>query len=74
MRKLRNILHGFWLLLMDDKDSAALVEVRQPVCDGCDFKSEHNTCNVCGCFLPAKQRVKDEECPEGYWGKHISKI
>jgi hypothetical protein len=24
-------------------------------------------CNICGCFLHAKNRVKDEECPLKKW-------
>ena len=52
---------------MDTEQSIKLRKDRKPICDKCIHKSNINTCNLCGCFLPAKQRVEDEECPMGEW-------
>lgn len=53
---------------MDTKESRDLMETRMPMCNLCPNKIKlTNTCRECGCFLPAKTRVKDEQCPIDLW-------
>jgi hypothetical protein len=62
------IIKGWYLYLTSDKKANLLSETRLPVCMHCQHRNKHlNVCNECGCFLPAKTRVKDEQCPHNYW-------
>ena len=44
---------------------------RLKICDGCEHIRLKNTvykrCNECGCFLHAKARLINQECPIGKW-------
>ena len=40
---------------------------RMEICNSCPFKGDDNRCGKCGCFLPAKTRVKKSTCPIGKW-------
>lgn len=40
---------------------------RMDICSTCPFKGDDNRCGKCGCFLPAKTRVKKSSCPIGRW-------
>jgi len=40
---------------------------RMDICNTCRFKGDDNRCGKCGCFLPAKTRVKRSSCPIGRW-------
>jgi len=68
MKFIKHIIHGWWLYLTQSKEAAKLVEIRKPICDECEFKNKVlNVCKDCGCFLPAKQRVDDANCPQNKW-------
>ena len=44
---------------------------RLKICDGCDRVSLAGTmarrCRECGCFIAAKARLLNQECPLGKW-------
>ena len=40
---------------------------RMEICKSCPFMSDDQRCGKCGCFLPAKTRVKKASCPIGKW-------
>ena len=40
---------------------------RMEICNSCPFKGDDQRCGKCGCFLPAKTRVKKSTCPIGKW-------
>lgn len=40
---------------------------RMEICKTCPFKGDDMRCGKCGCFLPAKTRVKKSTCPIGKW-------
>ena len=40
---------------------------RMEICNSCPFKGDDQRCGKCGCFLPAKTRVKKATCPIGRW-------
>ena len=68
LKKLISIYKGWWLWAIDTKESRDLMETRMPLCNLCPNKIKlTNTCKECGCFLPAKTRVKDEQCPIDLW-------
>lgn len=64
IRKCRNIVKGYWFLLwgMNDK----LSRTRIIKCLECDLLKRW-FCKSCGCFIPAKSRVKDADCPLKKW-------
>jgi len=44
---------------------------RQEICKNCDRLNKIQVCKVCGCFMPLKTLLKDEECPKGKWGPWV---
>lgn len=42
-------------------------ERRASICDKCPFKKRLNRCDLCGCYLPAKVRFVQSECPDNRW-------
>ena len=40
---------------------------RMEICKSCPFMGDDKRCGKCGCFLPAKTRVKKASCPIGRW-------
>ena len=41
---------------------------RARACQTCEFRVG-KTCDICGCLLYAKIRLRDEQCPIGMWSK-----
>ena len=40
------------------------------LCNGCEFLTKTTKqCEKCGCFMTAKTRLANAECPIGKWGK-----
>jgi hypothetical protein len=68
LKKIKMILHGWMLWCFDTKESRKLSEKRMKECVVCPYHQKlTNTCKECGCFLPAKTRVPDAECPVLRW-------
>jgi hypothetical protein len=68
MQRIKSIIHGWYLWVTSNKEANALSETRTPICNLCQHRNKLlNVCNECGCFLPAKTRVKDAQCPHDYW-------
>jgi hypothetical protein len=45
---------------------------RFDICHSCEhFISFTSQCKECGCFMKAKTRLPNAECPVGKWGKII---
>lgn len=45
---------------------------RLKICNECNFSTKTFLglrCKICGCFLSAKARMENEECPLGKWRK-----
>lgn len=85
MNKLNNIAKGFGSLikgepLTPEQEKRAKICSECPlkthhqalnIIDG-DYTTKEvkgYTCDECHCYLPAKIRVNNEECPKLYWGK-----
>jgi hypothetical protein len=45
---------------------AELLAKRQAICEKCPAKKGAN-CDICGCFLSAKQSMATESCPWEKW-------
>lgn len=68
MTRIGAILEGWWFYLSSNKAKTEMSKPRTAICSLCQHKDKVlNSCNACGCFLPAKTRVEDAECPFGYW-------
>src|SRR5215831_2559614 len=49
--------------------SKETAEARMAICKDCpSFQSFLRTCAECGCFMPAKVRLPNVECPLKKWG------
>lgn len=43
-------------------------DARYEICKSCQhFKKKVRLCGLCGCFMPAKVRLKAATCPAGKW-------
>ena len=67
-KKVKNIIEGHYNNLSGGNEE--LGKERLNVCSGC-AKFHKNFCLTsrgrCGCYLPAKTKVEDEECPDKKW-------
>ncbi len=67
--KLKHIVVGWYYVFVGKNHK--LLQERMKVCNNCIEKIRITKsvymCNICGCFLHAKNRVKDEECPLKKW-------
>ena len=73
IKKFENIISGFSNIIFTKKDIELLAAERKLICKKC-IKCRYGSSlrclkklGGCGCFLPAKSRVPDEECPDLLW-------
>ena len=52
---------------------AEVLKMRWDLCTGCEFLTDTNKCEKCGCFMKVKHKLKQASCPIGKWGKHIER-
>lgn len=51
-----------------DKLTKEEQQVRIKTCESCpDFKKLTRQCGHCGCFMDAKTKYRQSECPENKW-------
>lgn len=51
------------MIIFSDKSKERL-----DTCKKCDkFILDRNRCSVCGCYMPAKTKLKGSKCPLGRW-------
>ena len=53
----------FELSLVSNKDA----KERMDICRACPTLKLKSVCSACGCFMPAKTRIKNSSCPELKW-------
>lgn len=46
---------------------ADTVRERIELCQSCDQLNSLRFCKLCGCFMPAKVRLKGSSCPQNKW-------
>lgn len=66
MTKINEIYQGFKNLIFKNEEIEAEAEVKLKICFKCPYR-ESNRCGKCGCYLKAKARSKDSECPDKRW-------
>ena len=70
---LKSIVSGFSNLVFTKPEIEALAIERKVICDGCEVSKFGKSMRClrslggCGCFIKAKIRVPDEECPINKW-------
>jgi hypothetical protein len=68
MKMLLAIIEGWWYYATSNREARARSKPRTAICSPCQHKDNRlNICKECKCFLPAKTRVEDAQCPFGYW-------
>jgi hypothetical protein len=50
-----------------DENSEYSVAFRIKTCNSCEHLTKLKVCSKCGCFMPAKVRMKRAECPILLW-------
>ena len=68
LKKGKHIVKGFTALATGKKYEFTDGRIR--ICQKCEFNywiKRTLWCSICKCFVPAKARVKDAECPKGLW-------
>ena len=65
---MKNIITGFFNLLRTKLGYPSKKEWldRLGTCLDCEYMNKNSTCNICGCYIPAKVRSKSK-CPENKW-------
>jgi len=51
----------------------AVLKMRWDLCSGCEFLTDANKCQKCGCFMKVKHKFAQASCPVGKWGKHTER-
>lgn len=65
---IKNIIKG-WYYKLFDKESY-LAQKRMEICSKCEYRIKilnEDICDLCGCVLDAKCRVKEEKCYNNKW-------
>lgn len=44
-----------------------LSRARLQICNRCPLLGKHRQCSVCGCFVDAKVKLPEQQCPENKW-------
>ena len=47
---------------------------RWDLCSSCEFLTDANKCEQCGCFMKVKHKLAHASCPVGKWGKELNSI
>ena len=50
-----------------------ILDMRWDLCTGCEFLTESNRCQKCGCFMKVKHKFANASCPIGKWDKYTAK-
>ena len=47
-----------------------ILDHRWDLCSGCEFLTDSNKCEKCGCFMKVKHKLAFASCPIGKWDKY----
>jgi len=61
---LGSIILGWWYWITNANNKIS--KERLSICSVCPIR-KGMLCSDCGCVLQAKARLKEEECPRGFW-------
>ena len=48
-----------------------VLKARWDACLNCEFLTEKNTCQKCGCFMKVKHKIAHASCPIKKWDKYV---
>ena len=71
--KIKEIQNGYINLIKEKvnllpEDIEQLAKHRKEICDNCKDKNHtFNSCNICGCYIPAKTSSEYSSCPKNHW-------
>ena len=51
-----------------------VLNMRWDLCKGCEFLTDANKCQKCGCFMSVKHKLAHASCPIGKWDKYLEDI
>lgn len=51
-----------------------VAQARYDICKECPFFLPTKQCSRCGCFMKAKVKLPNADCPEGKWHKFTEEI
>ena len=66
---LRGMKDRMKAVMIHDKD---IIDKRWDICKSCEFLTEKNMCQKCGCFMKVKTRIATVACPIDKWGKEYN--
>lgn len=49
------------------KPETPLSQARIEICNRCPALGKHRRCTICGCFVDAKAKLPEQQCPENKW-------
>lgn len=76
----RKVIEGVIVIeKLPESTGSEVAAKRQEVCNGCEYRTDDNTCSKCGCLLdiktktyrnynPSTFREEITHCPLGKWG------
>lgn len=70
INKSKNIVEGYTNLIFKNEIVEAYALQRSFICTECKELNKLGFCNKCGCYIAAKIRAPEEQCPKGYWKKY----
>ena len=64
MSQLQEIYEGWKNYLFENSKVEKIAKERIAMCVICKNLTKNKTCEICGCFLPAKCRSIESHCPD----------
>ena len=51
-----------------------VLKARWDICLGCEYLTESNRCQKCGCFMKSAHKIAMKRCPVGKWNRYKENI
>lgn len=67
MSRVSEIFKGWKNYVFTNPDVEELAKERMEICVKCDFITDRNYCELCGCYMPAKVRSPKSKCRAKKW-------
>jgi hypothetical protein len=69
LNKIKEIYDGWKNLFFPNPALKEMIDKRSNICDKCEHLSTkiYLHCDICNCYMPAKVRSVDSECPLNLW-------
>ena len=67
MSQLQEIYEGWKNYLFENPKVENIAKERIKICVECEKFTKNHTCEMCGCFMPAKCRSMGSKCDLGKW-------